>query len=345
MPATASPGSRRTRLISGLSALTALGLTAGFLVATGGAAAAATACKVDYSVNQWSTGFTGSVTVTNLGDAIGNGWTVGWDFAGNQQVQQGWSATVTQSGQHVTAVSPDWAKSLATGASATFGFNAAYSGTNAAPASFTLNGDHLHGNRATHHDDDNNHHHDNDHDDRQPAATRNPRRQPLRRREGLREPGLVGRGAAARTTGGTLGSKMSKVANTSTAVWLDRIAAIDGTADQRGSAGPPGRGARAGHRRHPGRRPVRDLRPARPRLRGPGVQRRAPGHPGRAEQVQVPVHRPDRRDHGRPEVRQPAHREHRRDRTRCPTWSPTPRWPSARRPSPAAPTCRASSTR
>ena len=138
MPETASPppGSRRTRLLTGLSALGALTLTAGLLVATGGPAAAAPACKIDYSVNDWGSGFTGTVTVTNLGDAIANGWTVGWDFAGNQQVQQGWSATVTQSGKHVTAAGPDWAKALATGATATFGFNAAYSGTNAAPASF-----------------------------------------------------------------------------------------------------------------------------------------------------------------------------------------------------------------
>ncbi len=56
MPATTSPSSRRVRLISGLSALPAHGPTAGFLVATGQEASAATAGKVDYSVNRWSVG-------------------------------------------------------------------------------------------------------------------------------------------------------------------------------------------------------------------------------------------------------------------------------------------------
>ena len=46
--------------------------------------------------------------MTNLGDPITNGWTLDWDFAGNQRVTQGWSGTFSQTGQHVTVQNPSW---------------------------------------------------------------------------------------------------------------------------------------------------------------------------------------------------------------------------------------------
>jgi cellulose 1,4-beta-cellobiosidase len=124
-----------------LTAAAAVSIVAGAgAVAVAGSASAAAGCRVDYSVNQWNSGFTANVTVTNLGDAISGGWNLKWAYAGNQTVTQGWSATVTQSGQNVTATSPTWAASLATNGTANFGFNANYSGTNTAPTSFSLNG-------------------------------------------------------------------------------------------------------------------------------------------------------------------------------------------------------------
>src|SRR4051812_29935407 len=127
------------------SAVTAATLTAGLLVITGSPAGAAGGCKVTYTTHQWDTGFIANIEVTNLGDAISNGWKLEWDFGGNQKVQQGWSATYSQSGKHVTAANPSWAVSLGTGASANFGFNGSYSGTNDVPASFSLNGVHCDG--------------------------------------------------------------------------------------------------------------------------------------------------------------------------------------------------------
>ena len=125
----------------GLTAAAAITLLTGAGVAVAAQqASAAAGCRVTYSVNQWSTGFTGNVSVTNLGDPISGGWNLTWAFAGNQRITQGWSATVAQSGQQVTASSPTWAASLATNASASFGFNADYSGTNATPSTFSLNG-------------------------------------------------------------------------------------------------------------------------------------------------------------------------------------------------------------
>jgi cellulose 1,4-beta-cellobiosidase len=136
-PPSSSP--RRT-LARVVSVAAAAAVVSGLGVVAATQANAAAGCRVTYTANTWSTGFTGNVSVTNLGDPITNGWNVVWDFAGNQRVTQGWSATISQSGTRVTATSPGYANSLATNASASFGFNADYSGTNTNPASFSLNG-------------------------------------------------------------------------------------------------------------------------------------------------------------------------------------------------------------
>ncbi|GAA0588691.1 glycoside hydrolase family 6 protein [Streptomyces crystallinus] len=130
---------RRTALIAA-GILVAAATGAAGVVGTAGTASATSACTVAYQVqNQWSTGFTASVTVTNNGPAV-TSWNAKWTFAGNQQVTQGWNAKVSQSAATVTAANESYNGSLATGGSATFGFNASYSGTNALPTAFTLNG-------------------------------------------------------------------------------------------------------------------------------------------------------------------------------------------------------------
>ncbi|WP_149549188.1 glycoside hydrolase family 6 protein [Streptomyces marokkonensis] len=106
----------------------------------GDAGAAAVPCTVDYQVqNQWDTGFTASVKVTNNG-AAKSSWAVKWSYIGNQKVINAWNAKVTQSGANVTAANESYNGTLATGGSATFGFQGTYSGTNAVPATFTLDG-------------------------------------------------------------------------------------------------------------------------------------------------------------------------------------------------------------
>lgn len=101
---------------------------------------AAAGCRVDYRiVNQWQGGFQGDVKITNLGDQL-NGWSLAFDFANGQRVTQGWNATWTQSGTRVTAASYSWNGSLATNASTSIGFTGSWTGSNAVPAGFTLNG-------------------------------------------------------------------------------------------------------------------------------------------------------------------------------------------------------------
>jgi cellulose 1,4-beta-cellobiosidase len=125
-----------------LAALTLVAGASGTALAAdpGGSGTAAVPCTVDYKVqNQWDTGFTAAVTVTNQGAAKSN-WSVKWSYAGNQKVTSGWNARVSQSGADVTAASEAYNGTLATGGSVSFGFQASYSGTNAIPATFTLDG-------------------------------------------------------------------------------------------------------------------------------------------------------------------------------------------------------------
>ncbi|MFF8381875.1 glycoside hydrolase family 9 protein [Streptomyces sp. NPDC015661] len=105
------------------------------------AAPPAASCAVTYRVDSsWANGFTATVTVKNTGASAVSGWTLGWTFAGDQRISGAWNATVSQSGSAVTARDAGWNGTLAPGGSADFGFQATYSGANAAPTRFTLNG-------------------------------------------------------------------------------------------------------------------------------------------------------------------------------------------------------------
>ncbi|CAG0935332.1 Exoglucanase/xylanase [Thermoflexales bacterium] len=100
-------------------------------------------CAVTYTVNQWNTGFTADVKITNNGSAAIPGWTLAWSFANGQQITGSWNATVTQTGANVSASNPagHWNGTIgANGGSASFGFQATHTGTNARPMNFALNG-------------------------------------------------------------------------------------------------------------------------------------------------------------------------------------------------------------
>ncbi|MEU5904837.1 cellulose binding domain-containing protein [Micromonospora sp. NPDC047467] len=129
---------RRMTLIATTAAATATLLTVGLLTAV--SAQAAAGCQIAYSVaSQWPGGFTGNVTVTNLGDPV-SGWTLRWSYGAGQQVNQAWGATVSQSGSQVSATNVDYNANLATNGSTSFGFNASWNNaSNPVPTSFTLN--------------------------------------------------------------------------------------------------------------------------------------------------------------------------------------------------------------
>jgi cellulose 1,4-beta-cellobiosidase len=128
---------RTAALAAGLLVVTTGGVAAA--LSSQSASAATAGCSVNYSASSWDSGFTANVTITNTGPAVSS-WNLGWTFAGNQKVTQGWNATVTQSGSAVKAASLSYNGSIATGGTTSFGFNGTYSGSNASPTSFTLNG-------------------------------------------------------------------------------------------------------------------------------------------------------------------------------------------------------------
>jgi mannan endo-1,4-beta-mannosidase len=90
-------------------------------------------CTAAYRViGQWQGGFQAEVTVT-AGSAAISAWTVGWNWANGQQIQQSWNTTVTTSGAAVTARNAGYNGALGAGANTTFGFLASWNGSNTAP--------------------------------------------------------------------------------------------------------------------------------------------------------------------------------------------------------------------
>ncbi|WP_329325833.1 glycoside hydrolase family 6 protein [Streptomyces luteogriseus] len=129
----------RTALLAAMALVGGVTGTA-FAVDPGSAGIAAVPCTVDYKIqNQWSTGFTAAVTVTN-NSAAKSSWSLKWSYAGDQKVTSGWNAKLSQSGAAVTAANETYNAQLATGGSVSFGFQGSYSGSNAIPATFTLDG-------------------------------------------------------------------------------------------------------------------------------------------------------------------------------------------------------------
>ncbi|GGN87653.1 cellulose 1,4-beta-cellobiosidase [Streptomyces albiflavescens] len=104
------------------------------------AQAATVQCSVDYKTNDWGSGFTADLTITNRGTDAINGWTLTYDYTGDQTLTNGWNGTWSQSGKTVTAKNASWNGTIAAGAAVATGAQFTYSGTNTAPASFAING-------------------------------------------------------------------------------------------------------------------------------------------------------------------------------------------------------------
>jgi cellulase/cellobiase CelA1 len=91
--------------------------------------------------SDWGSGATINVTITNNSITAVNGWTLAFTFPGNQTLTNLWNGTYTQSGSSVSVKDAGFNANIpANGGSVNFGFNHNYSGTNAKPTSFTLNG-------------------------------------------------------------------------------------------------------------------------------------------------------------------------------------------------------------
>ncbi|GAA1761684.1 glycoside hydrolase family 6 protein [Luedemannella helvata] len=236
---------------------------------------AATACNVTYNiVSQWGNGFQGGVTLKNTGDAW-TSWNLTFSFANGQTVAQGWSGKWTQSGANVSVANESWNGSVGSNGVVDLGFIGNLTGaTNAAPVSFAVNGVTCGGTpvtsapvtttraatsapvttRAA---------------TSAPVTTRSITSAPVSSAAVTTRPptsavvtsaapstpstsrvdnpyaganGYINPDYAAQVTaaatakGGTLGAAMAKVAEQPTAVWLDRIAAINGANGSKGLA-------------------------------------------------------------------------------------------------------------
>ncbi|MCO6734706.1 cellulose binding domain-containing protein, partial [Streptomyces sp. EL9] len=85
-------------------------------------------------------GFTAELTLTNRGGDAIDGWTLTYDYAGDQKLTNGWNGTWSQSGRTVTVKNASYNARIAAGAAVSTGGQFTYSGTNAAPAGFAVNG-------------------------------------------------------------------------------------------------------------------------------------------------------------------------------------------------------------
>ncbi|NEE20224.1 cellulose 1,4-beta-cellobiosidase, partial [Streptomyces sp. SID7499] len=136
------PGRRRSavrRVWTAVATALALPLS---LLATGStpAQAAPVQCSVDYKTNDWGSGFTADLTITNRGTDVIDGWTLTYSYAGNQKLSNGWNGTWSQSGQSVTVKDAGYNGRITAGGAVSTGAQFSYSGSNAAPANFAING-------------------------------------------------------------------------------------------------------------------------------------------------------------------------------------------------------------
>jgi hypothetical protein len=130
--APAAPGSAVVRA--------AAGGVRGTATVTVGASLSAIASFND--VDDWGSGFTGYITLTNTGNSDLHGWTLEFDFTGNLWGGQDiWDAQiVSHVGNHYVIRNADWNSTIAAGQSVTLGFNADWGADFGWPTNFVLNG-------------------------------------------------------------------------------------------------------------------------------------------------------------------------------------------------------------
>jgi endoglucanase len=96
-------------------------------------------CKVTHRVlTTWQSGYSGEIVIENRAALI-EGWTLTYSAPG-VTVTHGWSASWTDTGDTVRVVNASWNGRLATGGTATVGYNANYNGSNPPFVSPALNG-------------------------------------------------------------------------------------------------------------------------------------------------------------------------------------------------------------
>jgi Cellulose binding domain/Glycosyl hydrolases family 18 len=138
-------GRTRSWLQRKLPVAVTLLLGAGMLGGVTGAAAAASDSSAGLAasfatVSTWNGGYTADFTVTNHGTSTTNGWTLVFDLPKGALIVGSWNGTVGESGSVMTVTNASYNGKLAPGASATFGYQAADTGSYQSPTGCTING-------------------------------------------------------------------------------------------------------------------------------------------------------------------------------------------------------------
>ncbi len=98
-------------------------------------------CHVTYTTqSQWTGGFVAQITIANNGTSAINGWTLKFTFPGDQKITNAWNGTVSQSGEAVTITNASYNGTIPAGGNTSLGFQGTWTNSDAAPASFTVNG-------------------------------------------------------------------------------------------------------------------------------------------------------------------------------------------------------------
>ncbi|MEV1290231.1 glycoside hydrolase family 6 protein [Micromonospora sp. NPDC049679] len=97
-------------------------------------------CRVVYTPNQWSGGFTAELRISN-GGAATTGWNLTFTVGPTVRLTNGWNGVWSQSGSQLTARNAEWNASVPAGGTISVGFQGTYTGSTLPPPSgFALNG-------------------------------------------------------------------------------------------------------------------------------------------------------------------------------------------------------------
>lgn len=98
-------------------------------------------CRVNYQITQeWGSGFTADVFITNTSDITVKRWNLRWTFPNDQTITYLWNGRYSQSGAVASVNNVDWNGIISSGETINFGFVATYSKSNQIPDNFILNG-------------------------------------------------------------------------------------------------------------------------------------------------------------------------------------------------------------
>jgi hypothetical protein len=140
------PPSTRRRL-PGISRLLAVAALAGLSVpavfglsAPAATAATSTSLTATFQkTSDWGTGYIANYNIVN-GGAPTSRWTLTFQLPSTETVTSSWSGNLSHVGTTYTVTNASWNGALATGGTATFGFQTTYTGGFVAPTQCTLNG-------------------------------------------------------------------------------------------------------------------------------------------------------------------------------------------------------------